>query len=138
MFTYTHNVQYYETDKMGVTHHSNYIRWMEGARIALLDSLNLGYDRMEGAGIISPVVEVNCEYKRPTTFKDVVFISVQALSYNGVKLVVGYEMIKQSTGETVLTGTTSHMFLNEKGAFLRMKRDFPEIDAAFKELVQRA
>ena len=84
------------------------------------------------------MVEVNCEYKRPTTFKDVVFISVQALSYNGVKLVVGYEMIKQSTGETVLTGTTSHMFLNEKGAFLRMKRDFPEIDAAFKELVQRA
>ena len=138
MFTYTHNVQYYETDKMGVTHHSTYIRWMEEARIALLDSLNLGYDRMEGAGIISPVVEVNCEYKRPTTFKDVVFISVQALSYNGVKLVVGYEMIKQSTGETVLTGTTSHMFLNEKGAFLRMKRDFPEIDAAFKELVQRA
>ena len=138
MFTYTHNVQYYETDKMGVTHLSNYIRWMEEARIALLDSLNLGYDRMEGAGIISPVVEVNCEYKRPTTFKDVVFISVQALSYNGVKLVVGYEMIKQSTGETVLTGTTSHMFLNEKGAFLRMKRDFPEIDAAFKELVQRA
>jgi len=138
MFTYTHNVQYYETDKMGVTHHSNYIRWMEEARIALLDSLNLGYDRMEGAGIISPVVEVNCEYKRPTTFKDVIFISVQALSYNGVKLVVGYEMIKQSTGETVLTGTTSHMFLNEKGAFLRMKRDFSEIDAAFKELVQRA
>ncbi len=138
MFTYTHNVQYYETDKMGVTHHSNYIRWMEEVRIALLDSLNLGYDRMEGAGIISPVVEVNCEYKRPTTFKDVIFISVQALSYNGVKLVVGYEMIKQSTGETVLTGTTSHMFLNEKGAFLRMKRDFPEIDAAFKELVQRA
>ena len=138
MFTYTHNVQYYETDILGVTHHSNDIRWMEEARIALLDSLNLGYDRMEGAGIISPVVEVNCEYKRPTTFKDVVFISVQALSYNGVKLVVGYEMIKQSTGETVLTGTTSHMFLNEKGAFLRMKRDFPEIDAAFKELVQRA
>lgn len=27
-------VQYYETNKMGITHHSNYIRWMEEARIA--------------------------------------------------------------------------------------------------------
>ena len=28
---YNHTVQYYETDKMGITHHSNYIRWMEKA-----------------------------------------------------------------------------------------------------------
>ena len=27
--------KYYETDKMGITHHSNYIRWMEEARIAI-------------------------------------------------------------------------------------------------------
>ena len=37
MNTYTHKVQYYETDKMGVVHHSNYIRWMEEARVAFLD-----------------------------------------------------------------------------------------------------
>ena len=37
MTPYIHTVQYYETDKMGVTHHSNYIRWMEEARVALLD-----------------------------------------------------------------------------------------------------
>ena len=30
---YIHTVQYYETDKMGITHHSNYIRWMEEARV---------------------------------------------------------------------------------------------------------
>ena len=34
---YTHKVQYYETDKMGITHHSNYIRWMEEARIDFLE-----------------------------------------------------------------------------------------------------
>ena len=30
---YTHRVQYYETDQMGIVHHSNYIRWFEEARI---------------------------------------------------------------------------------------------------------
>ena len=36
MQKYRHIVQYYETDKMGITHHSNYIRWMEEARIDFL------------------------------------------------------------------------------------------------------
>ena len=37
---YTHKVQYYETDKMGITHHSNYIRWMEEARVDMLEKIN--------------------------------------------------------------------------------------------------
>ena len=28
--------QYYETDQMGCVHHSNYIRWMEEARVDFL------------------------------------------------------------------------------------------------------
>ena len=39
MEPYVHKVQYYETDKMGIVHHSNYIRWMEEARIDFLDSV---------------------------------------------------------------------------------------------------
>ena len=30
-------VQYYETDMMGITHHANYIHWMEEARIDFMD-----------------------------------------------------------------------------------------------------
>ena len=40
---YKHKVNYYETDKMGITHHSNYIRWMEEARIDYLEKLGYGY-----------------------------------------------------------------------------------------------
>ena len=29
MTPYEHKVQYYETDGMGIVHHSNYIRWFE-------------------------------------------------------------------------------------------------------------
>ena len=36
---YNHTVQYYETDKMGITHHSNYIRWMEEARVDFLKQI---------------------------------------------------------------------------------------------------
>ena len=38
-----HKVQYYETDQMGVAHHSNYIRWFEEARVDWMDQLGLRY-----------------------------------------------------------------------------------------------
>ena len=71
---YTHKVQYYETDKMGITHHSNYIRWMEEARIDFLEKSGFSYDKLEKDGIISPVVSVECSYKKTTTFSDEISI----------------------------------------------------------------
>ena len=53
---YQHKIQYYETDKMGITHHSNYIRWMEEARIDFLEQLGFGFDKLEQSGIVSPVL----------------------------------------------------------------------------------
>ena len=44
---YGRKVNYYETDQMGVVHHSNYIRWMEETRVAYLEKIGVGYDKME-------------------------------------------------------------------------------------------
>ena len=38
---YQHKVQYYETDQMGIVHHSNYIRWFEEARTDYMERLRL-------------------------------------------------------------------------------------------------
>ena len=42
LYQYEHKVQYYETDKMGVVHHSNYIRWFEECRTDVMDKKGLG------------------------------------------------------------------------------------------------
>ena len=68
MEKYLHKVAYYETDKMGVTHHSNYIRWMEEARVDFLEQIGFSYKKLEDEGIVSPVIGVECEYKAQTTF----------------------------------------------------------------------
>ena len=47
MEPYQHTVQYYETDKMGIVHHSNYIRWMEEARVAYLAQLGWNIEMLE-------------------------------------------------------------------------------------------
>ena len=45
--SYTHKVQYYETDAMAIVHHSNYIRWFEEARLDYLEQIGLPYDEIE-------------------------------------------------------------------------------------------
>lgn len=125
--TYNHKVQYYETDKMGITHHSNYVRWMEEARIDFLDSIGWNYDRMEKMNIISPVLGVNCKYKQSTTFDDTIAISVDVKAYNGLKLVVGYTMKNIKDDKLVFEGESEHCFLNENGKLLRLKNECLEL-----------
>ena len=133
MKDYIHKVHYYETDKMGVTHHSNYIRWMEEARVDFLDQIGYGYAKMEEAGIISPVIGVECEYKRTTTFDDEICIRPEIESYNGIKLTIRYTMTNTVTGETVATGKSMHCFLSKEGKPLSLRKEFPEVDNALKE-----
>ena len=101
MKKYKHKVQYYETDKMGITHHSNYIRWMEEARVDWLDKIGWSFEKLENLGMISPVVEINCKYINSTKFNDIVEINVMLKEYKGVKLIVEYEMINSKTKELV-------------------------------------
>ena len=82
---YRHIVQYYETDKMGITHHSNYIRWMEEARIDFLSKIGWSHAKLEEEGIISPVIAVECKYMQSTTFWDTVDIEVTVKEFKGVK-----------------------------------------------------
>lgn len=123
---YTHIVQYYETDKMGITHHSNYIIWMEEARIYFLSQIGWDYPKLESMGIVSPVISVTCDYKQPTTFSDEVVITSVMKDFGGVKYAFDYEM-KKKDGTIVCTGTSTHALLNTAGKPVRMKREYPEL-----------
>ena len=136
---YIHRVHYYETDRMGVTHRSNYIRMMEEARVDFMEQLGWPYARMEELGVLSPVTAVNLRYIAPTTFDDRVEVRVFVKSFNGVKLIIRYEMLK--AGEmpvTVLTGESEHVFLNREGRFVRMKREMPEFTQLLMDLAEEA
>ena len=133
MKAYQHKVQYYEPDKMGITHHSNYIRWMEEARTFFLEEHGWPYDKMEEAGIFSPVNAVDCRYKRSTTYADVIDITVSVLECKGVKLKLKYEMKKQD-GQLACEGYSEHCFLNAEGKFIRLQKEQPQLYQLLKDL----
>ena len=132
---YVHNVKYYETDKMGITHHSNYFRWMEEARIDFLERIGYGYDVLEDSGVISPVVSIKADFIIPTTFNDNVIIKVRMLEYSGVKFAFAYEMVNVKTMQLCATGQSFHCFTDATKKPIRIKRSYPEMDAIFKELL---
>ena len=132
MKVYEHKVQYYETDKMQITHHSNYIRFMEEARIDFLDQIGWGYDKMEEQGILSPVVGVTCEYKKATSFPDILRISIRVLELSAAKLSLGYTMTVSD--KVVCTASSTHCFLNQNGRPINLKKQYPAFYSLLESL----
>lgn len=132
---YVHHAKYYETDQMGIIHHSNYIRWMEEARMDAMSQFGISYRSMEESGIISPVVSVSCQYKGMVHFDDTVQIQVKVVKYNGVRLDLEYEMVDSINGELRTKGTSTHCFLDREGHVISLKRDCPEIDERFRRML---
>ena len=133
-YIYERKINYYETDKMGVTHHSNYIRWMEEARIEFLDRIGYSYFKLEEDGIMSPVIGIECDYKATTTFNDEIEIDVKVKEFKGVRLVIEYVMKNTKTGEIVFTGVSKHCFVNMDGKPIILKKEFCEFDETLKKL----
>lgn len=132
---YQHKVHYYETDQMGIVHHSNYIRWFEEARTNLLEKVGFSYQKMEECGVVIPVIGVNCEYKSMVRFNDVVSILPRVTEFNGVKLTVAYQIIDVSTGRLCTVGETKHCFLNSEYKMFRLAKEKPEVYQIFKDLL---
>lgn len=122
--TYKHKVQYYETDKQGVTHHSNYIRIMEETRVDIMEQMGFGYERMEEAGVFSPVIGVTCDYKRPTTFADVIEVELTVAELSKLKTRFAYKMTCKD--KVVCLGTSLHCFLDANGRPVAIEERFPE------------
>ena len=133
MKEYIRKVAYHETDKMGITHHSNYIKWMEEARVHYLEQIGCGYAKMEANGIVSPVIGVECQYKNSTTFDDTVAVYVEIEEYKGVRLILSYKILNAENGQTVLTGKSMHCFVDSNGKPIMLKKKFPNVDEKLRK-----
>lgn len=114
MYVHEHVVKYYETDQMGVVHHSNYIRWFEEARVEYMRAIGLPYKQMEEEGVQVPVVSVSCKYKSPAKFDDLVVVETRVKKYNGIVVELYYEVKDKASGTILVTGDSSHCFVDDK------------------------
>ena len=71
MFFFEHRVQFYETDMMGIVHHSNYLRLYEEARVAwAYNRKMIDYQKPESAAYFA-VLATEVKHIMPAKFGDV-------------------------------------------------------------------
>ena len=119
---YERKINYYETDRMGVVHHSNYIRYLEEARCFFLENIGMPFSEIENQGITIPVLGVNCTYKHHVTFGDTLLIKVYVKEYSGVRLTISYDVTDKATGKTVILAETKHCFTNSNMRPISLKK----------------
>lgn len=135
-FIYERKINYYETDRMGVVHHSNYIRYLEEARTEWLEVLNMPFDLLEKNEITIPVLGVNYTYKYHVTFGDTILIKTYAKEYTGVRMTIGYEVTDKKNGNIVLTGETKHCFTDRNLKPINLKKYAPQFHEKFLKLLE--
>ncbi len=136
MEPYIRQAKYYETDQMGIIHHSNYIRWMEEARIDVLDQLGYPYRRFEEMGYMSPVLHAECDYKKSVRFGDEVKIIVSLQDFGKVKFTLRYDMYNMTEGGVLsASGTTTHCFLKKDGRPIMMNKEMKEFSETMEKLL---
>ena len=114
MYTFATNirVRYAETDQMGVVYHGNYFQYFEVARAECIRELGFTYADMEKAGIIMPVVEVNCKYLRPALYDDLLTIKITLKQLPENHKILFYQEVFNEKNELLATGTVLLYFMN--------------------------
>ena len=133
-FEYIREINYYETDKMGIVHHSNYIRFLEEARCRWMKELGLPMEKLEELGYTIPMLEVNCKYLYPVTSGDIISIKPSISEYNGVRMTVSYEVKNINTENEIIKATTKHCFTNKELRPINMKKCNEQVHKLFEKI----
>lgn len=116
--TVRHDVAYYETDAMGIVHHSNYVRFLELSRVQFMAQHDRPYTAYVDAGLHIPVTRALVHYHRACRFADAIDITCWLKWARSASLGFAYRL---SVGSVVVaTAETDHAFTNLSGLPTRM------------------
>lgn len=120
-------VRYCETDAMGYLHHGNYINFFEMARTELFRVQGGSYRQMEERGYFLVVVKIECHYRVPSRFDDLLTIRAKISRQTPAKLEHEYEVFRD--GQLVATGRSLLACVDRQGQVQRITEEllFPPV-----------
>lgn len=143
MWEYHRRVKYYETDRMGVVHHSNYLRLLEDARMDWLGDNIMNYCEMEKLGIIIPAASASGNFRAFLRYDDPFTVAMKLVDYTGVRMKFRYEVFNSDTGVLCYDGESTHFFSTDgyrtgkEYSPISIKRKFPELHEKFLNVLEK-
>ena len=130
-------VRYAETDRMGITHHSNYAVWFEVGRTELSQAFGYPYLEMEKMGIALPLLELHCQFRQASTYADQLTVRTCISHLSAAKIRFSYEVYKEGIEKPICTGYTLHGIVSPHSLRpLNFKKRFPECYEIFAQAVE--
>ena len=125
MYSYERDVHVYETDLMGIVHHSNYLRFCEEARVdwCKLKGLLLNKKDNESQTAVYglTVYETRVKHVAPIRYSDRILIKIQA-KVEGIRIIFQYKILVGENIKCLAETVHCNLDLNYK-----VKRLSPEL-----------
>ncbi|MDA7914763.1 acyl-CoA thioesterase [Rubripirellula sp.] len=118
-------VRYDEVDAMGFVHHSNYLRYFEIGRTELLRVSGGCYREMESAGQLVVVVHVDCRYRKPARYDDLIRVRTRIDKVTVGKIVHAYEITRNE--EKLVSAFVTLVVIDRQGNPQRVPDELLEL-----------
>jgi len=105
---------------MRVVHHANYVKYLELARVQLLDEHHRPYTEYVAEGLHFAVTRVELDYHQAARFDDRIAVTAWLRWVRGASLGVGYAIARGD--ELLVSGSTEHVLVDEKGRPRRLPK----------------
>lgn len=101
-------VPFYDVDVMEVVWHGHYVKYLEVARCALLQTFDYDYPQMRASGYAWPIVECQLKYVRPARYGQRIKIRASLIEYEN-RLRIDYLLTDAATDERIAKALTTQV-----------------------------
>ncbi len=113
-------VRFSEVDPLAIVWHGHYVRYFEDAREAFGKKFGLSYSDVYKNGFVTPIVSINCNYKKPLMYGDIALVEARFIDSAASKIIMEYEITHAQTNELIATGSTTQVFLKTSSFELQL------------------
>lgn len=107
-------VRFSEVDSLTIVWHGHYIKYFEDAREEFGRQFGLSYLDVYSHGFVTPIVKIDCDYKKPLVYGDKAIVEATFLNCAAAKIHFSFKVYNATNMEVVATGSSTQVFLTKE------------------------
>ena len=104
-------IRFSDCDPLGIVWHGNYIKYFEDGREAFTKKYGFDYLDFYDKGYSTPIVNVNCDFKKPLVYRDVAIVETTFRNTDAAKIIFDYTIYKEGSTDVICKGSTTQVFV---------------------------
>ena len=127
-------VQWGDCDPAGIIFYPTYLRWMDAATWAFMDSVGFSPKRMRAEHLSMPLVSADCQFISPALHGDRCEVRSRIARFGGASFVVAHEVVRED-GAALAKGAETRVwgrYASGLGSPLKSEKIPDQVKALFR------